>query len=65
MKRKEYRRPQTRVVEIQQRGLLMQSGGKGTLGGYRNSGGNAWDDSGSGDGSSMGGWTDSGDDPWQ
>ena len=65
MRRSDYERPTTRVVGIQQRQLLMQSGGRGTLGGFRNGGGNAWDGSGGLGGSSMGGWTNSGGNPWE
>ena len=65
MKRKDYEKPTMKVVELQQRGLLKLSGGKGTLRGYRNGGGNAWDGSGGSGGSSMGGWTDNGGDAWE
>ena len=73
MKRKDYRKPTMRIVMLQQLAQLLagsevgMSGG-GTLGGgWTDSGGDAWDGSGSsgGGGSIGGGWTDSGSNPWE
>lgn len=65
MKRKDYERPTMRVVEIQQQGLLMQSGGA-KLGGYRYSNDDAWDGNSSSVGGTIGNsWTDSGGDAWE
>lgn len=61
-----YERPRTRAIELQHCETLLQaSGGRGTLGGFRNSGRDAWSGGSGSGGSSMGGWTDSGDDPWK
>ena len=72
MKRKEYRRPQMRVVESQHRTMLLTGSnsdvrGGGTLGSsWTDSDGDAWDgSSSSGSGSGLGGWTDSGGDAWE
>ena len=69
MKRKQYENPATKVVEIEQRGMLMQSGearGAASLGdSYTNDGSDAWGSGSGTGGSSMGGWTNTNSDPWK
>ena len=67
--KRDYEKPAMKVVKLQQKThLLAGSEVGGTLGsGWTNSGGDAWNDSGSsGSGGSLGGgWTNSGGDAWE
>lgn len=73
MKKKDYKRPTTKVVMLQHQVQLLTSSltslivGGMLVGGWIDSGDDAWDGSGSSDGGGSlgGGWTDSGDDAWE
>lgn len=73
MKRKDYEKPTTHVVNLKHQALLQTESvasvsGSATLGaGWTDSGGDAWNVSSgsSGGGGLLGGWTDSGDDAWE
>ena len=62
---KKYEAPAETIMEVRQEGSICQSGGKGSLGGFRNGGGDAWSGGSNSGGSSMGGWTNNGGDAWE
>lgn len=73
MRRKDYEKPTTHVIKLQQPALLLPysksnfSGSARLINGWTESVDDAWGGSSSpsGGGGSFGGWTDSGDDAWE